>query len=82
MNCKSKFIIFEFTALLSGTLRTYHKTACDFDKIQLSCPRGTSITIEIAQYKKPSPGKKVYFLVFYKMILKITNDSLTNEFNK
>lgn len=46
-----------FTAMLSGTLKTYHKNACDFDKIQLSCPRGTSITIEIAQYKKPSPGK-------------------------
>lgn len=48
---------FKFPAMLSGTLRTYHKNACDFDKIQLSCPRGTSITIEIAQYKKPSPGK-------------------------
>lgn len=70
-----------FIALLSGTLKTYHKTACDFDKIQLSCPRGTSITIEIAQYKKPSPGK-INFVVFFKMISKITNDSLTNEFTK
>ncbi len=48
---------FYFTATLSGTLKTYHRTACDFDKIQLTCPRGTSITIDIAQYKKPSPGK-------------------------
>lgn len=46
-----------FTAMLSGTLKTYQKTACDFEKIQLACPRGTSITIEQAQYKKPSPGK-------------------------
>ncbi|XP_037050211.1 uncharacterized protein LOC119084366 [Bradysia coprophila] len=47
-------------AMLSGTLKTYQKTACDFDKIQLTCPRGTSITIEIAQYKKPSPDSKEY----------------------
>lgn len=47
-------------ALLSGTLKTYQKTACDFDKIQLTCPRGTSITIELAQYKKPSPDSKEY----------------------
>lgn len=67
---------FNITAMLSGTLKTYHKTGCDFDKIQLSCPRGTSITIELAQYKKPSPGKTK------RLIIRLSNDTLTNEFNK
>ncbi|XP_055306897.1 protein eva-1 [Sitodiplosis mosellana] len=37
-------------ALLAGTLRTYQKAGCDAEYIALSCPRGTSISIEIAQY--------------------------------
>lgn len=39
-----------FIALLAGTLRTYQKAGCDAEYISLSCPRGTSISIEIAQY--------------------------------
>ncbi|XP_031626186.1 uncharacterized protein LOC116342639 [Contarinia nasturtii] len=38
------------TTLLAGTLRTYQKAGCDAEYIALSCPRGTSISIEIAQY--------------------------------
>ncbi|XP_035774292.1 protein eva-1-like [Anopheles albimanus] len=37
-------------ALLSGTLRTYQRAGCDREYVTLSCPRGTSISIEIAQY--------------------------------
>ncbi|XP_035899114.1 protein eva-1-like isoform X2 [Anopheles stephensi] len=37
-------------ALLSGTLRTYQRAGCDRELVTLSCPRGTSISIEIAQY--------------------------------
>ncbi|KAG4077616.1 hypothetical protein HA402_008876, partial [Bradysia odoriphaga] len=36
--------------LLSGTLRTYQKAGCDTEQVSLSCPRGTSISIEVAQY--------------------------------
>uniref|UniRef100_A0A182V0C2 Uncharacterized protein n=1 Tax=Anopheles merus TaxID=30066 RepID=A0A182V0C2_ANOME len=36
--------------LLSGTLRTYQRAGCDRELVTLSCPRGTSISIEIAQY--------------------------------
>ncbi|XP_031633868.1 uncharacterized protein LOC116347430 [Contarinia nasturtii] len=39
-------------ALLSGTLRTFQKTTCDSERVSLSCPRGTSISIELAQYEK------------------------------
>ncbi|KAL5273564.1 hypothetical protein ACFFRR_000358 [Megaselia abdita] len=39
-------------ALLSQTLRTYQRAACDTDQVALSCPRGTSISIEFAQYNK------------------------------
>ncbi|XP_055911331.1 uncharacterized protein LOC129945544 [Eupeodes corollae] len=38
--------------LLSATLRTYQKAACDTDQVIISCPRGTSISIEFAQYNK------------------------------
>lgn len=37
-------------ALLSATLRTYQKAACDSDQVIIACPRGTSISIEFAQY--------------------------------
>lgn len=37
-------------ALLSGTLRTYQRAGCDSELVTLGCPRGTSISIEVAQY--------------------------------
>ncbi|XP_070492684.1 protein eva-1 homolog C-like [Chironomus tepperi] len=37
-------------ALLSQTLRTYTRTGCEHEPITLSCPRGTSISIDVAQY--------------------------------
>lgn len=37
-------------ALLSATLRTYQRAGCDTEQLSLSCPRGTSISIELAQY--------------------------------
>ncbi|XP_055638019.1 protein eva-1-like isoform X2 [Toxorhynchites rutilus septentrionalis] len=37
-------------ALLSGTLRTYQRAGCDRELVTLGCPRGTSISIEVAQY--------------------------------
>ncbi|XP_015038079.2 uncharacterized protein [Drosophila pseudoobscura] len=42
----------EKLALLSVTLRTYQKAACDSDQVVIACPRGTSISIEFAQYNK------------------------------
>lgn len=39
-------------ALLSGTLRTYQRAGCDHEYVQLNCPRGTTISIEFAQYGK------------------------------
>jgi hypothetical protein len=38
--------------LLSGTLRTYQRAGCDHDYLQLTCPRGTTISIEFVQYGK------------------------------
>lgn len=43
---------FLITALLSGTLRTYQAAGCDHEYLQLSCPRGTTISIEFVQYGK------------------------------
>ncbi|XP_023036025.1 uncharacterized protein LOC6650954 isoform X1 [Drosophila willistoni] len=42
----------EKLALLSATLRTYQKASCDTDQVVIACPRGTSISIEFAQYNK------------------------------
>ncbi|KAG5679929.1 hypothetical protein PVAND_009465 [Polypedilum vanderplanki] len=39
-------------SLLSGTLRTYQRAGCDHEYLQLSCPRGTTISIEFVQYGK------------------------------
>uniref|UniRef100_A0A1A9V9Q0 Uncharacterized protein n=1 Tax=Glossina austeni TaxID=7395 RepID=A0A1A9V9Q0_GLOAU len=36
--------------LLAATLRTYQRAGCDSETLALSCPRGTSISIELAQY--------------------------------
>lgn len=45
------FLFFSlFAALLSQTLRTYTRTGCEHEPITLSCPRGTSISIDVAQY--------------------------------
>lgn len=46
-------------ALLSETLKTYNKTACDSENVTLSCPRGTSIVIETAQYAKNDGNGKL-----------------------
>ncbi|BES93809.1 Galactose Hypothetical protein lectin domain [Nesidiocoris tenuis] len=37
-------------ALLSGTLRRYEKAACEDESLALSCPPGTSISVEMAHY--------------------------------
>ncbi|XP_070137203.1 uncharacterized protein [Drosophila bipectinata] len=37
-------------ALLAATLRTHQRAGCDFEALLLSCPRGTSISIQLAQY--------------------------------
>lgn len=56
------------TALLSQTLRTYQRAACDTDQVALSCPRGTSISIEFAQYNKFNErgGKFYTYYIFHK----------------
>lgn len=38
------------TELLLGTLRTHQKAACDEEMVTLICPRGTTISIQVAQY--------------------------------
>ncbi|XP_044570151.1 uncharacterized protein LOC26514219 isoform X3 [Drosophila ananassae] len=40
----------ENKSLLAATLRTHQRAGCDFEVLLLSCPRGTSISIELAQY--------------------------------
>lgn len=39
-----------FAELLLGTLRTHQKAACDEEMVTLVCPRGTTISIQVAQY--------------------------------
>lgn len=49
-------IFINFSALLAGTLRTYQKAGCDAEYMSLSCPRGTQISIELAQYGNSLKG--------------------------
>lgn len=46
--CKS--CIYSVPALLSGTLKTFQKAACDDQQVSLRCPAGTCISVLIAQY--------------------------------
>ncbi|XP_054272102.1 protein eva-1 homolog C-like isoform X2 [Macrosteles quadrilineatus] len=39
-----------FFALLSGTLKTFQKAACDDQQVSLRCPPGTCISVLVAQY--------------------------------
>lgn len=41
------------TALLTGTLRTYHRVGCETQSLALTCPTGTIISVQSAQY---TPG--------------------------
>lgn len=43
-------------ALLSGTLRTYQKAACDEEWVNIRCPAGTTISIHLATYGKTAPA--------------------------
>lgn len=61
------FLIFLAVALLSGTLRTFQKTTCDSERVALSCPRGTSISIELAQYEKNGIGMYDVFFFTYQI---------------
>ncbi|KAK8788620.1 hypothetical protein V5799_021608 [Amblyomma americanum] len=42
-------------ALLSGTLKTFQKFACDGQELQLRCFRNTTISISVAQYGRSVP---------------------------
>ncbi|XP_041978614.1 protein eva-1 homolog C-like [Aricia agestis] len=43
-------------ALLTGTLKTMRRAACDDELVSLSCPRGTTVNIQVAEYGKATAG--------------------------
>ncbi|XP_043279393.1 protein eva-1 homolog C isoform X3 [Venturia canescens] len=46
--------------ILSGTLKTYQRAACDEETLSLKCPPGTTISVAVARYGKASeaaPGR-------------------------
>ena len=46
-------------ALLSRTLLTYQKAACDGQVLDLVCPSGTKISIQLVQYGRTAPSSQV-----------------------
>ena len=57
MECVISICIFcRVIALLSGTLRTIQRAACDGETLTLRCPMGTAVSIQLAQYGRPAPG--------------------------
>ena len=46
-------------ALLSGTLLTYQQAACDGQGLDLVCPTGTKISIQLVQYGRTAPSSQV-----------------------
>ncbi|KAH9381043.1 hypothetical protein HPB48_008257 [Haemaphysalis longicornis] len=51
----SYYLVVLGKALLSGTLKTFQKFACDGQELQLRCFRNTSISISVAQYGRSVP---------------------------
>ncbi|XP_049869099.1 uncharacterized protein LOC126368908 isoform X1 [Pectinophora gossypiella] len=55
--------------LLLGTLRTHQKAACDEEMVTLICPRGTTISIQVAQYgASVTPGSCASELAEYQPV--------------
>ncbi|KAK2727645.1 protein eva-1-like isoform X1 [Artemia franciscana] len=52
-NCK-RILATDNLALLDGTLRTFQQAACDGEVLDLQCPLGTAVNIQIAHYGRAS----------------------------
>ena len=52
-------------ALLSGTLQTYQRAACDSQVLNLECPVGTKISIQLVQYGRSLPSAQVRHILNY-----------------
>lgn len=50
---------FYFTALLSGTLRTFQVHACDGNELKIECWPNTVINIYLAQYGRQVPSHQL-----------------------
>jgi len=46
-------------AVLSRTLLTYQQAACDGTVLNLVCPTGTKISIQLVQYGRTAPSSEV-----------------------
>lgn len=46
-------------AILSRTLLTYQQAACDGQVLNLLCPTGTKISIQLVQYGRTAPSSQV-----------------------
>ena len=66
MTCHIKFTItyipfihrnlpFSFTGILASTLFTFHDHACDNERLRISCPEGTTISVQSAKYGRSQP---------------------------
>ena len=56
-------------AILSRTLLTYQQAACDGQVLDLVCPSGTKISIQLVQYGRTAPSsqvrRKIYQYTYY-----------------
>jgi len=60
-SCHSQYTVYRQDpfALLSGTLQTYQRAACDSQVLNLECPVGTKISIQLVQYGRSLPSAQV-----------------------
>lgn len=52
-------------ALLSATLQTYQRAACDGQAFSMECPPGTKIAIQLVQYGRSAPSSQVRVVYHY-----------------
>ena len=53
-------------------IQTYQKAACDGQAINLDCPSGTKIAIQLVQYGRSAPSSEVGILIIPKYEKNIT----------
>ena len=72
-SCHSQYTVYRQDpfALLSGTLQTYQRAACDSQVLNLECPIGTKISIQLVQYGRSLPSAQVgkHLLLFKAKLL-------------
>ena len=69
-------------AILSRTLLTYQEAACDGQVLDLVCPSGTKISIQLVQYGRTAPSSQVKFSIQYYILSFWTHEHIVIQLKR